>query len=168
MTPMKSSGMHGSPEVRYWLLKSEPTDFSWTDLWRSPRRTAGWDGVRNYQARNFMRDGMAVGDGILFYHSNGNPPGVVGIAEVARAAYPDPTAFDPDHGHFDPKSDVASPTWVMVDIRAVEPLVRPVTLPDMRQTAALARMVLLQKGSRLSVQPVRPEEWEIIRAMGAG
>lgn len=160
--------MRGPREVRYWLLKTEPTDFSWADLWSSPRRTAGWDGVRNYQARNFMRDGMAVGDGILVYHSNGNPPGVVGVAEVARTAYPDPSAFDPDDGHFDPKSEVASPTWVMVDIRAVAPLSRPVTLPEMRRTPALQRMVLLQKGSRLSVQPVRPEEWAIIRAMGAG
>ena len=168
MTPPKGSGTRGSREVRYWLLKSEPTEFSWDDLWTSPRRTAGWDGVRNYQARNFMRDGMSVGDGILFYHSNGNPPGVMGVAEVARAAYPDPTAFDPGHGHFDPKSDAALPTWVMVDIRAVEPLAQPVTLPAMRQTPALAGMALLQKGSRLSVQPVRPEEWAIIRAMGAG
>ena len=160
--------MRGSREVRYWLLKSEPTEFSWADLWGAPRRTAGWDGVRNYQARNFMRDGMAVGDGILFYHSNGNPPGVVGVAEVARAAYPDPTAFVSDHAHFDPKSTVASPTWVMVDIRAVEPLARPVTLPEMRRRPALERMVLLQKGSRLSVQPVRADEWAIVRAMGAG
>lgn len=154
--------------MRYWLLKSEPTEFSWADLWRSPRRTASWDGVRNYQARNFLRDDMAPGDGILFYHSNGNPPGVVGVAEVARGAYPDPTAFDPGHDHFDPRSDPASPAWVMVDIRAVAPFARPVTLPEMRGTPGLERMVLLQKGSRLSVQPVRPGEWEIIRALGAG
>lgn len=163
---MSNSGKRNARDIRHWLLKSEPTEFSWADLWGSLRRSASWDGVRNYQARNFMRDGMSPGDQIFFYHSNGNPPGIMGVAEVTRAAYPDPTAFDPGHDHFDPKSNIASPAWVMVDIRAVEPFTRPVTLPEMRGTPGLERMVLLQKGSRLSVQPVRPDEWTIIRALG--
>jgi predicted RNA-binding protein with PUA-like domain len=147
-------------------MKSEPDVFSFDDLWRAPKRTTGWDGVRNYQARNFMRDDMRVGDGVLFYHSNGEPPAVAGIAEVARAAYPDPTALEPDHPHFDPKSRADAPTWLQVDVRAVERLVHPVTLPEMRAMPALAAMELLRKGSRLSVQPVRPAEWEAVCAAG--
>ena len=151
---------------RYWLVKSEPETFSFADLVASPGRTTGWDGVRNYQARNFMRDGMKRGDLVFFYHSSTDPAAIVGVAEVAREAYPDPTALDAKHPHFDPKSRADDPTWVMVDLRAVEPLARPLTLADLRTVKGLEKMVLLQKGSRLSVQPVTEKEWEIIHGMG--
>jgi predicted RNA-binding protein with PUA-like domain len=151
---------------RHWLVKSEPETFSFDNLLASPKRTTGWDGVRNYQARNFMRDGMKSGDLVFFYHSSTEPTAIVGVAEVARAAYPDPTALDPKHAHFDPKSRPDAPTWMMVDLRAVEPLARPVTLAELKGVKGLERMVLLQKGSRLSVQPVSPEEWDIIYALG--
>ncbi|MFL5575223.1 MAG: EVE domain-containing protein [Gemmatimonadaceae bacterium] len=148
------------------MIKSEPDAFSFDDLWAAPRRTTCWDGVRNYQARNFMRDEMKVGHLVLFYHSNAEPPAVAGVAEVVREAYPDHTAFDRDDPHYDPKSRPDAPTWVMVDVRAVERFAHPVTLPELRAVPALAGMALLQKGSRLSVQPVRPEEWEAVYAMG--
>jgi predicted RNA-binding protein with PUA-like domain len=151
---------------RYWLVKSEPETFSWDDLWDAPRRTSGWDGVRNYQARNILRDEMKVGDGVLFYHSSTGSPAVVGLAEVARAGYPDRTAFDRDSDHYDAKSDPRSPTWYQVDIRAVEPLARPVELAELRRTPGLEKMMLLKKGSRLSVQPVSADEWRIITALG--
>jgi predicted RNA-binding protein with PUA-like domain len=151
---------------RHWLVKSEPDTFSFDDLLASPKRTTGWDGVRNYQARNFMRDGMQRGDLVFFYHSSTEPTAIVGVAEVAREAYPDPTALDPKHAHFDPKSRADAPAWMMVDLRAVEPLARPVTLAELKGTKGLERMVLLQKGSRLSVQPVSPEEWDIVYALG--
>jgi predicted RNA-binding protein with PUA-like domain len=151
---------------RHWLVKSEPDTFSFDDLLASPKRTTGWDGVRNYQARNHMRDGMKRGDLVFFYHSSTDPTAIVGVAEVAREAYPDPTALDPKHPHFDPKSKADAPAWMMVDLRAVEPLTRPVTLAELKGTKGLERMVLLQKGSRLSVQPVSPEEWDIVYALG--
>jgi predicted RNA-binding protein with PUA-like domain len=153
---------------RYWLVKSEPDTFSFADLVASPDRTTGWDGVRNYQARNFMRDGMKRGDLVFFYHSSTDPAAIVGVAEVAREAYPDPTALDAKHPHFDPKSRADAPTWMMVDLRAVEPLARPLTLADLRTVQGLEKMVLLQKGSRLSVQPVTEKEWDIIYGMGMG
>lgn len=151
---------------RYWLMKSEPDVFSFDDLLAAPARTTCWDGVRNYQARNFMRDDMRVGDLVLFYHSGAERPAVAGIAEVVRDAYPDATAFDPSDAHFDPKSRRDSPTWYMVDVRAVERFDEPVTLAELRGTAGLEEMALLQRGSRLSVQPVRPGEFEIVVAMG--
>ena len=151
---------------RHWLVKSEPSTFSFDDLLASPKRTTGWDGVRNYQARNHMRDGMKRGDLVFFYHSSTEPTAIVGVAEVAREAYPDPTALDPKHPHFDPKSKADDPSWMMVDLRAVEPLAHPVTLAELKGTKGLERMVLLQKGSRLSVQPVSPEEWDIVYALG--
>jgi predicted RNA-binding protein with PUA-like domain len=151
---------------RYWLVKSEPDAFSWDDLWRSPRRTTHWDGVRNYQARNMLRDELKRGDKVFFYHSNADPTAIVGVCEVVREGYPDHTAFDPREPHFDPKSDPANPTWYMVDLRAVEPFRRPVTLAELRATPGLEGMVLLRKGSRLSVQPVTPREWEIIYELG--
>jgi predicted RNA-binding protein with PUA-like domain len=150
----------------YWLVKSEPETFSFDDLLASPRGTTCWDGVRNYQARNFLRDGMRRGDLVLFYHS-GDLPAVVGVAEVVREGYPDHTAFDPTHAHFDPKSSTEEPTWIMVDLRAREALPRPLTLADLRGEPALAEMVLLQRGSRLSVQPVREEEWRAIMRLAA-
>ena len=158
--------MTDSPSRRYWLVKSEPDAFSFDDLVASPNRTSGWEGVRNYQARNTMRDDMKRGDLVFFYHSSCDPTAIVGVAEVAREAYPDPTAFDAKDSHYDPKSRPDAPTWMMVDLRAVEPLRRPVTLAELRATKGLERMVLLQKGSRLSVQPVTAQEWEIIYAMG--
>jgi predicted RNA-binding protein with PUA-like domain len=146
---------------RYWLMKSEPSAFSIDDLTKSPRQTTCWDGVRNYQARNFMR-GMAVGDLVLFYHSNADPPAVVGIAEVVKTAYADPTQFDKKNRHYDPESDPSSPRWEMVDIKFVRKFPQPVTLDQLRNESKLKRMALLQKGSRLSVQPVSPAEWEHI------
>lgn len=151
---------------RYWLVKSEPGTFSWDDLWRSPKRTTSWDGVRNHQARNFMRDDMRVGDPVLFYHSSATPTAIVGIAEVAREAYPDHTALDPSSEYHDPKSTPERPIWMMVDIRAVEPFVAPVTLEQLRGVKGLEKMMLLQRGSRLSVQPVTEREFEIVRRMG--
>ena len=151
---------------RYWLVKSEPDSFSFDDLVASPNGTTGWTGVRNYQARNFMRDGMKRGDLVFFYHSSTDPAAIVGIAEVAREAYADPTAFDPKDPAFDPKSRKEEPTWMMVDLKAVAPLVRPLALGELRAVKGLEKMVLLQKGSRLSVQPVSAEEWDIIYRMG--
>ena len=152
-------------ERQYWLLKSEPSTFSFDDLLASPARTTHWDGVRNYKARNYLRDSLKQGDLVLFYHSSTDSPAVVGIAEVVREGYPDPTAFDPDDPHFDPKSKRESPSWYMVDIRAVEALARPLTLAELRATKGLEKMELLQKGNRLSVQPVRPAEFQLVRKL---
>jgi predicted RNA-binding protein with PUA-like domain len=151
---------------RHWLVKSEPDSFSFDDLLASPSRTTCWDGVRNYQARNFMRDDMKKGDLVLFYHSSVDPAEIVGIAEVVRESYPDHTALDPADPHFDPKSRADEPTWMMVDLRAVRRLARPLTLPDLRGVKGLESMALLQKGSRLSVQPVSAAEWEIVCRLG--
>jgi len=151
----------------YWLVKSEPGAFSFDDLVGSPRKTTCWDGVRNYQARNFMRDGMKQGDLVLFYHSNAEPMAVMGVAQVVREAYADHTAFDANDPHYDPKSRRDAPTWMMVDVRAAERFTRPVTLAELRDQPELARMALLQRGSRLSVQPVTAAEFEIVRRLGA-
>ena len=152
-------GRHG-----YWLMKSEPSAFSIQDLRKAPKRTTCWDGVRNYQARNFMR-AMRIGDQALFYHSNADPPAIVGIAEIVREAYPDHTAFDPTDSHYDAKSRADTPTWDMVDIRLVRIFSLPLTLGALRQQPRLKKMELLRKASRLSVQPVRPEEWQAIVAL---
>jgi predicted RNA-binding protein with PUA-like domain len=151
---------------RYWLLKSEPESFSFDDLWARPSRTTHWDGVRNYTARNFMRDDMKKGDLVFFYHSSTDPSQIVGIAEVVREGYPDHTAFDAKDSHFDPKSKADAPTWMMVDIRAVRRLPKPLALGDLRGVKGLESMALLQRGSRLSVQPVSAAEWEIVCKMG--
>lgn len=151
--------------MAYWLFKSEPNCFSFSDLVAAPDRTTGWDGVRNYQARNFLRDDVREGDRVLFYHSNADPPAIAGIAEVVRASHPDPTAFDPDEQHYDPKSDPKNPTWVQVSIRAVHAIDPPLTLPDLRAVPALAGMELLRKGSRLSIQPVTADEWDAVMAL---
>jgi len=151
--------------MAYWLFKSEPDCFSFADLCDSPGRTTGWDGVRNFQARNFLRDDMKVGDGVLFYHSGANPPAIAGIAEVVEEGHPDPTAFDPSADHPDPKSRPDAPTWYQVKIRADRPIDPPLSLPRLRGVAALADMELLRKGSLLSIQPVRPEEWRAILAL---
>lgn len=149
---------------QYWLMKSEPLVFSIEDLARAPKRTTCWDGVRNYQARNFMR-AMKPGDQVLFYHSNANPPAIVGIAEVTATAYPDPTQFERRHKHFDPASDPKAPRWDMVDIRHVRTFGAPISLDSLRTEKALIGMALLQKGSRLSVQPVTNGEWEYIQRL---
>jgi predicted RNA-binding protein with PUA-like domain len=146
-------------------MKTEPEVFSFDDLMAAPKKTAGWDGVRNYQARNFMRDGMQVGDLVFIYHSNAEPPGIAGIARVASAAYPDPTAFDKKHDHYDPDSKRESPTWMQVDVTAVQRLRRFVSLEELRGNKRLANMRLLQKGNRLSIVPVASAEWEAILAM---
>lgn len=150
--------------MNYWLFKSEPGCFSFDDLRNRPDMTEHWDGVRNYQARNFLRDEVKPGDLVLFYHSNIPEPGVVGVAEVVRGGYPDFTAFDPESEHFDPKSSPAAPIWYMVDVRAVEPLKRPVTLERIKENPLLADMPLVRR-SRLSIQPVTEDQWRIILAM---
>jgi predicted RNA-binding protein with PUA-like domain len=150
-----------SERKQYWLMKSEPDAFSIDDLRNAPRQTTCWDGVRNYQARNYMR-AMKVGDQVLFYHSNADPPAIVGIAEVVRTAYPDPTQFDKKDEHYDPASDPAHPRWDMVDIRFVRKFSTPLPLDLLRKQPELKGMELLRKGSRLSVQPVRPSEWAVI------
>lgn len=146
---------------RYWLMKSEPAAFSIDDLAKARRQTTSWDGVRNYQARNFMRE-MAIGDRVLFYHSNADPPAVAGTAEVVKTAYPDATQFDQRDTHYDPDSDPAHPRWDMVDIRLVRKFAQPISLDRLREESALKGMVLLRKGSRLSVQPVTESEWNHI------
>jgi len=149
---------------RYWLLKSEPEAYSIDDLKRDGRTC--WDGVRNYQARNFMRDEMQVGDGVLFYHSNADPPGVAGVAEVCREGYPDDSAFDPKDKHYDPKSKKDAPTWMMVDVKFVEAFAGVVSLEALKATKSLNGMLVAQRGQRLSVQPVEPEHFKIVRQMG--
>lgn len=146
---------------RYWLMKSEPGVFGIDDLANAPNQTTSWDGVRNYQARNYMRT-MKLGDRILFYHSNADPPAVVGVATVVREAYPDRTAFNPKDKHYDPKSTIERPIWDMVDIRFVRAFRKPVPLDRLRGITALKRMELLRRGSRLSVQPVRSAEWRLV------
>jgi predicted RNA-binding protein with PUA-like domain len=162
-TPLKSALPPRRPgEVRYWLMKSEPDVFSFDDLLAAPGQTTCWDGVRNYTARNYMRDHMAPGDGILYYHSGGEAPAIAGLAEVASAAYPDHTAFDPTSEYHDGKSDRDAPAWMMVDVKAVRALARPVTLDELREVNALTGMELLKKGNRLSVQAVRESEWKAV------
>ena len=151
----------------YWLVQSEPAAFSFDDLLATSGKTTPWDGVRNYQARNFMRDGMKKGDLVLFYHSSTEPTAVVGAARVVRESYPDATAFDPRDPHYDAKSTRDAPTWMMVDLQAVERFTQPLGLGDLRGVPGLEQMALLQKGSRLSVQPVTAGEFAIVRTLGA-
>ena len=146
---------------RFWLMKSEPRVFSIEDLARSSKQTTCWDGVRNYQARNFMRE-MAAGDRVLFYHSNAEPPTVVGVAEVVRIAYPDATQFDKTSHHYDPASALSAPRWDMVDIQYRQTFKTSLSLDQLRREPKLKGMVLLQKGSRLSVQPVTEAEWTVV------
>jgi len=148
--------------MKYWLMKSEPSCFSLDDLSQAPKQTTCWDGVRNYQARNFMRDEMRVGDLVFFYHSNCQPPGIVGIAEVVRAAYPDFTAWDPDSEHPDMKSTPDKPRWFMVDIQFRQKFAHFLALDALKHHPELSKMPLLRKGNRLSVLPVSSEEWEFI------
>jgi predicted RNA-binding protein with PUA-like domain len=148
--------------AKFWLLKTEPESFSIQDLAKAPKQTTCWDGVRNYQARNFMRDEMSVGDRVLLYHSSSEEPAIVGLAKIVREAYPDPTAWDPNDSHYDPGAKKEEPRWVMVDIKLERIFKEPLPLAMLRGAPALKDMELLRKGSRLSVQPVRKEEFEAI------
>ena len=152
-------------EKNYWLMKSEPDVYSMDDLKRD--KTTYWDGVRNYQARNFLRDKMKKGDLAFFYYSNAEPSGIAGIVEIAQEGYPDPSAFQRSDVHFDPKSTKEKPVWFAVEIRFVEKFNRLIPLEELRRTKGLEEMVLLKRG-RLSVQPVRPEEWTRILNLGRG
>ncbi len=149
-----------SQKKRYWLFKSEPSVFSWSDLESAPQQTTYWEGVRNYQARNTLRDDVAVGDEVFFYHSQ--EKAIVGVCKVTRSGYPDHTAFDSKNKYYDPKSKKESPTWYMVDIQLKKALNRPATLEELKPIAKLKPMKLLQKGMRLSVQPVTESEWQTI------
>jgi len=152
--------------VRHWLMKSEPDVFSLDDL--KAAGTDHWDGVRNYQARNIMRDEMQLGDRAFFYHSNCAEPGIVGIMEIARAGYPDHTAFNPDDPHYDPKSDRDKPRWYMVDVRYLRHLPRVVALRELKSHPELAGMPLVRRGNRLSVMPVTEDQWHFILSLAEG
>jgi len=147
--------------MAYWLIKSEPSDVSVDDLARMPKKTVPWYGVRNYQARNFMRDEMALGDGVLFYHSSCPEPGIVGLAEVASAAYPDATQFDKKSKYYDDKSTREEPRWMNVDVKLIKKT-RLLSLDEMRAAPALATMRVLQRGNRLSITPVTADEWRAV------
>jgi len=154
-------------EKRYWLIKSEPDVFSFDDLLAAPKKTTCWDSVRNSSARNFLRDGMKKGDLAFYYHSNADPSAIVGICEVVREGYPDPTALDPSHDYYDADSNADTPTWFMVDVKAVQKLEQPVALPEIKNSVALRDMALVKVG-RLSVVPVLPVEWDAVIAMSEG
>ena len=154
--------------MNYWLMKSEPSECSGDDAFDAPKRTVPWVGVRNYQARNFMRDAMRVGDGVLFYHSSCAEPGIVGLAEVASAPYLDPTQFDAKSPYFDAKSKPDEPRWLLVDVQVVRKT-RNLTLPELRADAALEDLVVLRKGNRLSITPVEPQHLRrILKVLDAG
>ncbi|MBY0241679.1 MAG: EVE domain-containing protein [Burkholderiaceae bacterium] len=150
--------------MAYWLMKSEPDEVSIDDALAAPNQTVPWFGVRNYQARNFMRDGMRVGDGVLFYHSSCAEPGIAGLAEVASSAYPDTTQFDPASHYHDAKSTPEAPRWLMVDVKAVRKT-RLLSLAELRTIPELDDMVVLQKGSRLSITPVTPAQWDTLQKL---
>ncbi len=151
--------------MAYWLMKSEPEEFGIDDLESRADKTEPWDGVRNYQARNMMRDEMKVGDLAFFYHSNCETPGIVGIVKIAREGYPDPTAFDPEDDHYDPKSDPDNPRWYLVDVEFVRKLKRVIPLSDLKAEQALKGMALVRRGNRLSVMPVTKKQWKHILEM---
>jgi len=150
--------------MRYWLMKSEPSDVSIDDLAKLPNQSVAWYGVRNYQARNFMRDQMKVGDKVFFYHSNCEEPGIAGLAVVSTLAYPDETQFDPKHKYFDSKATRETPRWFNVDVKLVKKT-RLLSIKEMREYPALANMRTLQKGNRLSITPVDPKEWAFIESL---
>ena len=151
--------------VRHWLMKSEPDTFGLDHLAKMPKRTTMWDGVRNYQARNMMRDDMRRGDRVLFYHSNCEVPGVVAVCEIVSEAYPDPSATNPASSYYDPKSDPANPRWVVVDVQLKRRLKRTIPLTEMKAAPELANMALVRRGNRLSVMPVTATEWAFILAL---
>jgi predicted RNA-binding protein with PUA-like domain len=144
--------------MNFWLMKSEPDAFGINDLYKKPNQTEHWDGVRNYQARNMMRDAMKLGDQVFFYHSNCEQPGIVGIMEVVKEGYPDFTAFDPDDAHFDPKSDPDKPRWMMVDVKFVKTLSRTISLRELKARQELVNMAVVRAGNRLSIMPVSADE----------
>jgi predicted RNA-binding protein with PUA-like domain len=151
---------------KYWLVKSEPNVFSFSDLKKSKNQTTFWDGVRNYQARNFLRDEMKKGDQVLFYHSGSDPLAVMGVCEVVKEGYPDHTQFDPDSHHYDPKADPQNPTWMMVDIKFVKEFKNPVTIDAIKTNPKIKNMKLIARGNRLSVMPVTKDEFDEISQMG--
>ena len=151
--------------MNYWLMKSEPDAFSIDDLAKRPKKTEPWDGVRNYQARNMMRDEMKKGDQVFFYHSNCKEPGIVGIAKVVKEGYPDFTAFEPKEKYYDPKSDPQNPRWFMVDVQFVKKFKRTITLTELKQQKGLEDMALVRKGNRLSIMPVSKSQWSLILSM---
>lgn len=153
--------------MSYWLMKSEPSECSIDDVAKAPRRTVPWVGVRNYQARNYMRDDMVAGDGVLFYHSSCPEPGIAGLAEVVGKPYADPSQFDPKSPYFDPKSKPDAPRWTLVDVRLVKKT-RLLSLAEMRETPSLASMVVLKRGNRLSITPVGAGEWQAVARLLAG
>ncbi|MDI1230186.1 MAG: EVE domain-containing protein [Methylobacter sp.] len=151
--------------MNYWLMKSEPDTFGINDLCNKPKQTEHWDGVRNYQARNMMRDDMKLGDSVFFYHSNCDVPGIVGIMEIVKEGYPDFLAFDPDDPHFDPKSDHEHPRWMMVDVKYLRTLSRTITLKELKCHEQLADLALVRRGNRLSIMPVSKDQWEFILSL---
>jgi len=148
--------------MNYWLMKSEPDVYSIDHLAREPKKTDHWDGIRNYQARNFMRDDMKKGDLAFFYHSSCDEPGIAGVIEIVKEGYPDDTAFDPHEKYFDAKSDPANPRWVMVNVKLKKKFKKVITLKNLREETKLKNMRLLQKGNRLSIMPVEKKEWDHI------
>ena len=155
--------------MKYWLMKSEPDAFSIDDLRSSPGKRTGWDGVRNYQARNMMRDEMKNGDLVFYYHSNCDEPGIVGIARVVKEGHPDPSAFDPEDKHYDPKSDPDNPTWIQVEIAYQRKLKRTIPLTELKQHAEkLGDFALTRRGNRLSVMPVTKKQWDYVLKLEAG
>lgn len=151
--------------MNYWLMKSEPSEFSIDALKNNTNKTEPWDGVRNYQARNMMRDDMKKGDLVFFYHSNCEVPGIVGIMTIHKEGYPDPTAFDPNDKHYDPKSDPDKPRWILVDVKYKRKLKRTIALSELKEQKYLENMKLLQRGNRLSVMPVTKNEWNYILSL---
>jgi predicted RNA-binding protein with PUA-like domain len=158
---MTSGKLLESPMTKYWLMKSEPAECSAGDALAAKDSTVPWVGVRNYQARNFMRDDMQVGDGVLFYHSSCAEPGIVGVAQVASTSYPDPTQFDPKSPYYDAKSKPEAPRWMLVDVQMLRQT-RTLTLAELRANAALEDLAVLRKGNRLSITPVEPQHWRMI------
>jgi predicted RNA-binding protein with PUA-like domain len=151
--------------MNYWLMKSEPDVFGVDDLMKAAGKTDTWDGVRNYQARNMMRDEMKKGDLVFFYHSNCKEPGIAGIMKIVREGYPDHTAFDPDEKYYDPKSDPDNPRWYMVDVKHVRKLKRVITLTELKAHAQLSDLPLVRRGNRLSIMPVTKKHWDFILAL---
>ncbi len=151
--------------MTYWLMKSEPNTFSIDDLANRPKQTERWDGVRNYQARNMMRDQMTIGDLIFFYHSSCKIPAIVGIVTVASESYPDPTQFDPHSDYYDPKATPDKPIWMLVDIQLVKKFITPITLTQLRNEPQLEDLIVLRKGNRLSIMPVDERHWQHILSM---
>ncbi len=151
--------------MKYWLFKSEPETFGIDHLIKRPKQTEQWDGVRNYQARNMLRDDIKIGDKAFFYHSNCTPPGIVGMIDIVKASYPDTTAFNPESKYYDPKSTPDNPRWFMVDVHFIKKFDRIISLEELKQHPLLENMVVARRGSRLSITPVTAEEWKTIIAM---